>query len=86
MWQRAPAAPGDRQLGALRIDTTPNNLRSQPATGDVIGRIQPGEDFQVVAGPECVDGMYWWQVDYHGTVGWTAEGDGRVYWLEPTVG
>ncbi len=73
-------------IGIVSHDTTPNNLRSQPAVGEVIGQIQPGEDFTVMAGPECVDGMYWWQVDYNGTVGWTAEGDSREYWLTPTIG
>lgn len=73
--------------GMVRANTTPNNLRDQPATGDIIGELQPGDDFWVIEGPECADGLYWWKVDnYNGTVGWTAEGDSSEYWLEPTLG
>jgi hypothetical protein len=32
-----------------------------------------------------VNGLTWWQVDYNDTVGWTAEGQGNTYWLEPTL-
>ena len=71
----------------VSTNTTPNNVRSEAATGSVIGQLQPGEDFQVLAGPVCVDGMYWWQIDnYHGLVGWTAEGNSTEYWLEPIIG
>ena len=73
--------------GVVSTNTTPNNVRSEAATGSAIGQLQPGEDFQVLAGPVCVDGMYWWQIDnYHGLVGWTAEGVGTEYWLEPIIG
>jgi len=73
-------------MAFLIPETTPNNLRSTPSTGEVLGQIQPGADMTVLAGPECADGMYWWQVDYEGTVGWTAEGNSSEYWLEPAIG
>jgi hypothetical protein len=68
---------------------TPNNLRDQPPTGatisTVIGQIPGSGNFTVVSGPQCgSDGLMYWQVNYNGTVGWTAEGDQGVYWLEPT--
>jgi hypothetical protein len=73
--------------GALDANTTPNNVRSEAATGDVIGQLQPNDDFIVVAGPVCADGMYWWQVDNgSGLVGWTAEGSSTEYWLQPING
>jgi hypothetical protein len=73
--------------GILSPNTTPNNVRSEPASGEVIGQLQPGEDFSVLAGPECVNDMYWWQVDNgNGLVGWTAEADSSDYWLEPVIG
>jgi len=73
--------------GSVDPNTTPNNVRSTPATGEVIGQLQPAEDFVVLAGPECANGMYWWQVDnYGGLVGWTAEGDSSGYWLVPSIG
>jgi hypothetical protein len=66
---------------------TPNALRSAPGrnrnTSSVIGEIPGGSVFAVLAGPTCADGFYWWQVTYAGQVGWTAEGEGGVYWLEP---
>jgi hypothetical protein len=45
--------------------------------------------FTVLDGSQCVDGYWWWQVDYHRVrdhiVGWVAEGDFSLdeYWLEP---
>ncbi len=73
---RARVTPGD-----------PNALRTQPATGPnsiVIGEIPGGGEFIVVSGPQCGnDGRIWWQVNYNGTLGWTPEGEGATYWLEP---
>lgn len=66
---------------------TPNALRSAPgrnrATSSVIGEIPGGGVFAVMSGPVCADGFNWWQVTYAGQVGWTAEGENGVYWLEP---
>ncbi len=64
----------------------PNNLRSQPgSSSDKIGEIPPGGVFTVLDGPRCstLDKIVWWQVRYNTTFGWTAEGQGGVYWLEP---
>jgi hypothetical protein len=67
---------------------TPNNLRAQPnSTSPIVGQI-PGEGvFVVLAGPVCdsVTGINFWQVTYNGLVGWTAEGQGNVYFLEPAA-
>ncbi|MFP4321579.1 MAG: hypothetical protein ACLFTK_03925 [Anaerolineales bacterium] len=61
-----------------------NNFRDGPSlNANSIGRL-PGEAvFFVLDGPVCADGMAWWQVDYQGTVGWTSEGQGNTYWLQP---
>lgn len=69
----------------------PNVVRTAPGTSStgansvVIGQIPPGGVFNVLAGPQCgTDGRWWWQVDYFGLVGWTAEGEGfNTYWVEP---
>jgi hypothetical protein len=66
----------------------PNNLRDQPPSGGVtstvIGQIPGGASFSILDGPRCgADGLTYWQVNYNGAIGWTAEGDGGVYWLEP---
>lgn len=61
----------------------PNALRSQPGSGTNIGAIPGGAQISIVAGPQCVGGRTWWQVNYAGLVGWTAEGEGGSYWLDP---
>ncbi len=65
------------------LNTSPNNLRDAPVSGAVLLQIPAGGAFTVLAGPTCDHLMNWWQVDYNGTVGWTAEGDASGYWLEP---
>ena len=72
----------------------PNVVRSAPgtsATGSnsvVIGQIPAGGVFYVLSGPVCgSDGRSWWQVNYNGLTGWTAEGEGYGnYWVEPYNG
>lgn len=65
----------------------PNALRTQPTINNqisrVIGSIPSGRSFTVLNGPICADGYTWWQVNYQGMVGWTPEGEGATYWLEP---
>ena len=62
-----------------------NRVRSKPdKSGEVIGRIEPGEQMEIVAGPKCANGWVWWKVEPdNGVIGWTAEGDGKQYWLIP---
>lgn len=62
----------------------PNKLRAAPsASAAQIGSI-PGEGvFVVLDGPRCADGYNWWQVNYNGLVGWTAEGSATEYWIAP---
>lgn len=53
----------------------PNNVRSAAGSANsLLGQIPPGGTFTVLAGPQCVGGSYWWQVNYNGLVGWTPEG------------
>lgn len=65
----------------------PNVVRSAPGTGSnsvVVGEIPGGGVFSVIGGPQCGnDNRIWWQVNYQGLVGWTAEGERGVYWVEP---
>jgi hypothetical protein len=62
----------------------PNNIRAGGyLDADQIGEIPTGGVFTVLSGPICADDMAWWWVDYDGLTGWTAEGQGKVYWLEP---
>lgn len=66
------------------LGNTPNNVRSEPNAGSQrLGQIPGGAVFTIVDGPVCADDLAWWQVDYEGLVGWTAEGQESTYWLEP---
>jgi WD40 repeat protein len=61
-----------------------NNMRNAASTnGDLITQIPSGAEFTVLEGPICADGFNWWRVDFDGIIGWTAEGQGDDYWLEP---
>lgn len=65
-------------------DDLANNLREQPTSSSArLGEIPSGGEFNVLAGPMCAQELAWWQVDYNGVIGWTAEGQGDEYWLAP---
>jgi hypothetical protein len=68
---------------------TPNRVRSDPGTaGEIIALLYPGAVVDLIEGPVCTDGLIFWKVKSNaipGGEGWTAEGDGTVYWLEPKV-
>ncbi len=62
----------------------PNNRREAPTTtARIAGQIPAGDIFRVVDGPRCADGYIWWEVDYAGSAGWTAEGSSEngASWL-----
>lgn len=62
----------------------PNNLRAEPhSDAEELGEIPSGGTMTVITGPVCANNLPWWQVNYGGLVGWTAEGYGDEYWLEP---
>lgn len=65
----------------------PNRVRSGPGkSAEVIGQLYPGTASLAVEGPVCADGLVFWRVENStipGGSGWTAEGDGKEYWLEP---
>jgi uncharacterized protein YraI len=65
----------------------PNNLREGPGSSTkYVGEIPPGGVFTVLDGPRCASGIAWWQVNYNGLIGWTPEGQGTEYWVEPIAG
>ena len=45
-------------------------------------RIPPGGFFNVITGPVCEDDYAWYQVEYNGIIGWTAEAGEDEYWIE----
>lgn len=71
-------------------DTVRQALENDPlrvrdtANGEVIESFFPGEEGIITAGPECIDGIVWWQVIHPDAwVGWVAETQGDRYFLEP---
>ncbi len=65
----------------------PNNVRTEPnVNGALAGEIPGGATFNILAGPQCDEfGNLWWQVDFDGLVGWTAEFTNGQYLLEPAT-
>ena len=88
---QAPACPGSFVSRLVLYGTgqvtpgEPNNLRNRPnTTATIIGIIQAGEPFQIAEGPQCdSEGRVWWRVNYNGKLGWTVEGQGTSYFIEP---
>ncbi len=71
----------------------PNRLRETP-NGRIIAQIYAGEVLKVLDGPICDMtsaglGLAWWKVEYTSPrdgrtyIGWTAEGSGSTYWVDP---
>jgi len=84
-WTRLVVGGQARVMGA---PTDPSNrVRLGPGKADeVIGQVSPGTILQVLEGPVCADGLVFWKVAntiIPGGSGWTAEGDGIEYYLEP---
>ena len=64
----------------------PNRIRAEAILGaTILTQMPDGQTFSVMSGPVCDmdNGVVWWQVDYNGLVGWTAESQGDSYFLEP---
>lgn len=61
-----------------------NNVRETPnRSGVKVGEIPGGATFLIYDGPVCSDGTAWWFVSYEDVIGYTAEGLGTEYFLEP---
>lgn len=75
-----------RQASVTTDPPVPNNVRNAPAkTGQLVGKIQPGEMIEIIGGPVCDKGMIWWEIkSLNSSVkGYTVEGDMETYWLVP---
>jgi eukaryotic-like serine/threonine-protein kinase len=63
-----------------------NRYRSEPnLASDILGTIPEGGIFVVLDGPVCNNGFVWYEVNYGGRIGWTAEASQEEYWIEPYV-
>ncbi|MBK8026462.1 MAG: hypothetical protein IPK19_35010 [Chloroflexi bacterium] len=76
-----PALMANDRAGRVLPDPPlDNRLRAQARiNGEVVGAIRPGEEFFVLDGPVCADGVHWWYVQSGAGTGWTAEGRGEYY-------
>jgi hypothetical protein len=79
-------AVGIKAMVSLQPDL-PNNVRDNPGlTGRVVGVIHPGDTIDIIGGPSCSNRWVWWYIQYDGSKrGWTAEGDGKDYWIVPAA-
>ena len=64
------------------------SIRSTPDThpsNNIIGKILPGDQAQIIDGPICNYGWILWKIKRtsDGMVGWVAEFDGNSFWLVP---
>ncbi len=55
----------------VRLRATPGYRDKLP--DDVLTTMASGSNLIVLSGPELVDGLTWWKVNYEGTEGWVAE-------------
>ena len=61
-----------------------NNVRDIPSRdGTRLGLLESGEQFAVMDGPVCADGLVWWQVKSGVLIGWTVDGSDGEQWLIP---
>src|SRR6185369_6896001 len=84
--------PSQMKVGIAGIVTeggVANRVRSGPGkSNEIIGYMPPTTRFVVIGGPECdaTDHIRWWQIDWNGLKGWTAEGEKDAYYLAPADG
>lgn len=72
---------------AVVLPGEPNNIRSNVGTDgtQVLGIIPAGATFRVTGVAQCdSQGLRWYPIQYSGTTGWTAEGQGGEYWVAPS--
>lgn len=62
----------------------PNRIRHDPTLmGSIVGQIPSNEPFNILDAFACADGYSWVEIEYNGIVGWTVEGRGSDYFIEP---
>jgi len=71
-------------VGGEGVVTTGNQVRIRSGAGTSyrrIGTALSGVVFDVLDGPICAGGFYWWEINYQGINGWIAEGNAQEYWI-----
>lgn len=65
-------------------DLRPLNVRAAPGTDNrILGRLQAGEAFLVLDGPQCSGEYVWYYIERGDLDGWIAEGDMGLYYIAP---
>lgn len=73
-------------LGRVVVEGLPQRVRIAPSFDAAItALLDPGSGFLVADGPICdqATGVLWWRIIHEGINGWSAEGQGETYFLEP---
>lgn len=72
----------------IATNPIPNRVREEPhGDSKVIGGLPVGSMFKIIDGPVCASGYVFWKVESDhipSGFGWTAEGDGKDYYLTST--
>ena len=79
--QRVSIGSGARvvpSVGGLNLRTEPNQ--------SILLTMMGGDTLDVIGGPICDEGLFWWQISHSGTVGWVAEATANGYFIEPYEG
>jgi hypothetical protein len=65
-------------------DERPSRIRNGPGTNfEILTTINNNEVFVVIEGPRCSDQYTWYRIRYRQHVGWIAEGEPGLYYVEP---
>lgn len=73
-------------MNAVVLPGDANNIRDEVG-GSVIGKIPAGFGMLITGEAKCdANGIRYYPIEYDGITGWTAEGQGNDYWLEPFNG
>ncbi|MBR6089587.1 MAG: hypothetical protein IKP86_06615 [Anaerolineaceae bacterium] len=60
-------------------------MRKDPAGKETGVQAFPGRDVKIIGGPECVNGVVWWEIEFLGYTGWSMEGKDGTYYLGKTA-
>jgi hypothetical protein len=69
-----------RSISSVRL-----NIRSQPGSNKILGKLYNKNTFKVIDGPECLNSHVWWKIQKGNIKGWVGEANPANfnYWLEP---
>jgi hypothetical protein len=80
-----PPRVGDRVVVTMAAGGQLTVRRLPSTDGAIITRVDPGQEYTVLAGPQSAGGYTWYEIrsDDGSLQGWAADGDGAERWLSP---